>query len=141
MRPPTFDAEGAHGHDGPHLLESPCPDNAPRSWTASPNLITPEGELVAEGQEPPHHSSITDILDDAAETGVSPLGAEDQAVPGDNDILRAGDPDANPLLNELSGEEAPGGPNPTPNQNDVDAIGRLYGVSRRIDPSSSSAKS
>jgi hypothetical protein len=94
-----------------------------------PDRITPERELVAEGDEPPHHSSITDIMDRAAETGVSPLDAEDEAIPGDDDSLRAGDPDVDPLLNEYSGEEAPGGPNPTPDQNDVDAIGRLYGVS------------
>jgi len=106
------------------------PRQRPPKLDRLPDAITPESELLAEGQEPPHHSSITDILDDAAETGVSPLGAEDQAIPGDDDTLRAGDPDANPLLNEYSGEEAPGGPNPTPDQNDVDAIGRLYGVSQ-----------
>ena len=91
--------------------------------------ITPESELLAEGREPPHHASITDALDEAAETGISPIDRSDEQIPGDDDALRAGDPDADPLLNEYSGEEAAGGSNSSPDDNDVDRIGRLYGVS------------
>ncbi len=47
----------------------------------------------------------------------------------DNEVLRAGDPDADPLLIEYSGDEAAGGSNASPDDNDVDALGRLYGVS------------
>lgn len=42
--------------------------------------------------------------------------------------MRVGDPDDSWLLNEYVGEETPGGSTPTPDQNDVDAIGRVYGL-------------
>jgi len=39
-----------------------------------------------------------------------------------------GDPDDDALSNEYVGEETPGGSARTPDQNDIDAIGRVYGV-------------
>lgn len=39
-----------------------------------------------------------------------------------------GDPDDSGLANEYSGENTPGGSTPTPDQNDVDEIGRVYGL-------------
>ncbi|HET6898285.1 MAG TPA: DUF6335 family protein [Vicinamibacteria bacterium] len=49
------------------------------------------------------------------------------SIPGDADIL-CGDPDDETLANEYVGDETPGGSASTPDQNDVDEIGRLYGV-------------
>ena len=92
--------------------------------------INPERDLLSEGHEPPHHVSITSILDDAVESGLSPLGRGEENISGEDDVLRAGDPDADPLLIEFSGDEAAGGSNASPDDNDVDAIGRLYGVSQ-----------
>ena len=42
--------------------------------------------------------------------------------------MRAGDPDDNALANEYVGEDIPGGSTPTPDQNEVDEIGRAYGL-------------
>jgi hypothetical protein len=42
--------------------------------------------------------------------------------------MRAGDPDDDGLANEYVGEDIPGGSTPTPDQNEVDEIGRAYGV-------------
>lgn len=48
-------------------------------------------------------------------------------IPGEA-VLRAGDPDVNLLENEYSGDEVPGGSMPTPDQNNVDDVGRAYGL-------------
>ncbi len=48
-------------------------------------------------------------------------------IPGEAD-LRAGDPDVSLLDNEYSGEELPGGSMTTPDQNNVDDVGRAYGL-------------
>jgi hypothetical protein len=42
--------------------------------------------------------------------------------------MRVGDPDDDPLRNTYVGEDTPGGSTPTPDQNEVDAIGRAYGL-------------
>jgi hypothetical protein len=42
--------------------------------------------------------------------------------------MRVGDPDDDSLANEYVGEDVPGGSTPTPDQNDVDEIGRAYGL-------------
>ena len=42
--------------------------------------------------------------------------------------MRAGDPDDDGLANEYVGEDIPGGSTPTPDQNEVDEIGRAYGL-------------
>lgn len=39
-----------------------------------------------------------------------------------------GDPDDDSLANEYVGEDTPGGSTPTPDQNNVDEIGRAYGL-------------
>ena len=48
-------------------------------------------------------------------------------IPRD-EALRVGDPDDSALANAYVGEETPGGTSPTPDQNDVDEIGRAYGL-------------
>jgi hypothetical protein len=42
--------------------------------------------------------------------------------------LLVGDPDDDSLANEYVGEDTPGGSSPTPDQNNVDEIGRAYGL-------------
>ena len=42
--------------------------------------------------------------------------------------MRVGDPDDDSLANEYVGENLPGGSTPTPDQSNVDEIGRAYGV-------------
>jgi hypothetical protein len=75
--------------------------------------------------------STTAIVGEALRTGVVPaVAVEDEPeIPGrEGDTIRIGDPDVSALDNEYSGEEAPGSTTPTPDQNDVDEIGRAYGV-------------
>lgn len=93
------------------------------------DAIDPEDELLAEGHEPPHHMSITGAVDQAVSDGLKARDADTEQIPGEDDVLRAGDPDADPLDNEYAGDEAAGQCNASPDDNDVDAMGRLYGVS------------
>jgi len=75
--------------------------------------------------------SPTAVAGEALRTGVVPAAASngDPEIPGrEGDAMRVGDPDVSPLANEYSGEEVPGSTTPTPDQNDVDEIGRAYGV-------------
>ena len=53
--------------------------------------------------------------------------ADDEPLPGESS-LQAGDPDVDPLDNEYTGDQIPGGATPTPDQNDVDEVGRAYGL-------------
>lgn len=87
-------------------------------------------DLLDEGGEPPHETSITGAAADAMRTGLSPLEPELEDIPGEDRALRAGDPDVDPLDNAFSGEMVPGGGMSTPDQNNVDDIGEIYGVSQ-----------
>lgn len=72
--------------------------------------------------------SPTAVAAEALRTGVMPPTSRREAeIPHANRIL-AGDPDDGMLANEYSGENTPGGSSPTPDQNDVDEIGRAYGL-------------
>lgn len=72
--------------------------------------------------------SPTAVAAEALRTGVLPPTSRREAeIPHEQEIL-AGDPDDEMLANEYSGENTPGGSSPTPDQNDVDEIGRAYGL-------------
>jgi len=76
------------------------------------------------------------VAAEALRTGVLPLAARAShrtEIPGAGDTIRVGDPDDRVLANEYVGEETPGGTAPTPDQNDVDAIGRVYGLQEEDD--------
>src|SRR5262245_4096128 len=75
--------------------------------------------------------STTAVVGEALRTGVVPAVAieDEPEIPGrEGETIRIGDPDVSAIDNEYSGEEAPGSTTPTPDQNDVDEIGRAYGV-------------
>ena len=73
--------------------------------------------------------SPTAVAAEALRTGVLPETAERTAkIPGEDETIRVGDPDDDPLANEYVGEETPGGSSPTPDQSVVDEIGRAYGL-------------
>ena len=82
--------------------------------------------------EPKHLSSATAVAAEALRTGIVPNAISrrpaDDAIPGEGERIRAGDPDDEALRNEYVGEETPGGSTPTPDQGNVDDIGRAYGV-------------
>jgi hypothetical protein len=76
-----------------------------------------------------HVASGTAVAAEALRTGVRPNGFRPrQLIPHEDERMRVGDPDDDSLANEYVGEDVPGGSSPTPDQNDVDAIGRAYGL-------------
>ena len=83
-------------------------------------------------EEPEHQLSGTAVAAEALRTGVL-LGAirrsrQDQAIPGEARTIQVGDPDDETLGNEYVGDDIPGGSTPTPDQSNVDEIGRAYGL-------------
>jgi hypothetical protein len=94
--------------------------------TDSPEELIEDREA---GREPRHLSSLTAIAEQALRSGVvdpPPPGMRDE-IPGEA-VLRAGDPEVSLLDNEYSGDEVAGGSTPTPDQNNIDDIGRAYGL-------------
>ena len=76
-----------------------------------------------------HQASGTAVAAEALRTGVMPNGFRRRnAIPHEDEKIRVGDPDDDSLANEYVGEDVPGGSTPTPDQNEVDEIGRAYGL-------------
>lgn len=75
-------------------------------------------------------ASATAVAAEALRTGLMPVSARRQRgeIPREGETIRVGDPDDKSLANEYVGEETPGGSSPTPDQNNVDEIGRAYGL-------------
>jgi hypothetical protein len=93
-----------------------------------PAPALPRGRPSGNG-EGPHFPSGTAVAAEALRSGLRPGGLRRRdAVPGDGETLRVGDPDDDPLANEYVGEDTPGGSTPTPDQSGVDDIGRAYGL-------------
>jgi hypothetical protein len=92
------------------------------------------GVRMADGRagEPEHVPSATAVAAEALRTGIIPHAiarrADDLAIPGEAEAMRVGDPDDGTMDNEYVGEDTPGGSTPTPDQGNVDDIGRVYGV-------------
>ena len=80
---------------------------------------------AASGQQ-----SQTAVAAEALRTGILPPVAAKRRRDEINheEAILVGDPDDSTLDNEYGGEDTPGGSSPTPDQNDVDAIGRAYGL-------------
>jgi hypothetical protein len=77
----------------------------------------------------PRQQSATAVAAEAWRTGVLPAFARRrESIPHEDDLILVGDPDDDTLANEYVGENLPGGSTPTPDQNEVDEIGRAYGV-------------
>jgi len=88
--------------------------------------LRPVGES---GGPPP--ACATAVTAEALRTGVVPCAGRNRQrteIPREGETMRAGDPDDRVLANEYAGEETPGGSATTPDQNEVDAIGRAYGL-------------
>jgi hypothetical protein len=51
-----------------------------------------------------------------------------ETIPHETETIRVGDPDDDALANEYVGENTPGGSTSTPDQSNVDEIGRVYGL-------------
>jgi hypothetical protein len=83
--------------------------------------------------EAPHAESLTALAAEAWRSGVLPGRARSNrrrgVIPGEEgEKILVGDPDDDSLANEYVGDETPGGSAPTPDQNEVDEIGRAYGL-------------
>jgi hypothetical protein len=74
--------------------------------------------------------SPTAVAAEALRTGVLPPGVRRRPdeIPREDETIRVGDPDDHSLANEYVGDETPGGTAPTPDQSNVDDIGRAYGL-------------
>jgi hypothetical protein len=79
---------------------------------------------------PEKAQSLTALAGDAVRVGVARgrVRGKPPEIPGQDRILRSGDPDVDPLNAGMTGESVPGGSTPTPDQSDVDEIGRAMGV-------------
>lgn len=81
--------------------------------------------------DPQHQASPTAVAAEALKTGLLPVSSDAHQrrheIPHE-DELKVGDPDDSTLENEYAGEDLPGSGSPTPDQNNVDEIGRAYGV-------------
>ncbi len=76
-----------------------------------------------------HQLSPTAVAAEALRTGVLPRAFHRrEAIPGEDETIRVGDPDDDSLSNEYVGEDVPGGSSPTPDQSNVDEIGRASGL-------------
>ena len=91
---------------------------------------TPRLRSIGEANGSPP-SCATAVTAEALRTGVVPCAGRNRQrteIPREGETIRAGDPDDRVLANEYAGEETPGGSATTPDQNEVDAIGRAYGL-------------
>jgi len=76
-----------------------------------------------------HGRSGTAVAAEALRTGVLVEGLRRrEAIPHEDERIQVGDPDDDSLSNEYVGEDLPGGSTPTPDQSNVDDIGRAYGL-------------
>jgi hypothetical protein len=79
---------------------------------------------------PVRSQSLTALAGEALRVGVARGLVRGKApeIPGQDRTLRSGDPDVSPLDAGMVGESVPGGPSLTPDQADIDEIGRAMGV-------------
>ena len=91
-------------------------------------LAPPRLAAVEEAGKRPNCATAVSL--EALRTGVLPYTGRSlrPEIPHEAELIRVGDPDDSALDNEYVGEETPGGTATTPDQNEVDAIGRAYGV-------------
>ncbi len=77
----------------------------------------------------PQPTSATALAAEALRTGIlsGVVRGRPPEIPREEEIL-VGDPDDRSLANEYVGDETPGGSSPTPDQSNVDEIGRAYGL-------------
>jgi hypothetical protein len=77
----------------------------------------------------PPSTSATAVAAEALRTGIlsGVVRSRRPEIPHEQEIL-VGDPDDRSLANEYVGDETPGGSSPTPDQSNIDEIGRVYGL-------------
>ena len=109
------------------------PASTPRRRAASESRrksSQARGRASRHAPEPTKEKSPTAVATEALRKGVVPATTRSRsAIPHEDELIRVGDPDDDSLQNEYSGEDTPGGSTPTPDQSNIDEIGRVYGLS------------
>ncbi len=101
----------------------------PSAGRRSGRSRAPSGAGRRPASDERHILSGTAVAAEALRTGLLPSRLRRAiAAPRDADTLRVGDPDDDAFANEYVGEDTPGGSTPTPDQSNVDEIGRAYGL-------------
>jgi hypothetical protein len=97
---------------------------------ANRNGSAPRRRLARLVPAPEHHElSPTAVAAEALRSGVLPPAVKHRdRIPHEDETILVGDPDDDSLANEYVGEDLPGGSTPTPDQSNVDEIGRVYGI-------------
>lgn len=130
---------------GPSKARKPAPPGsvskaAPKNRVAAPKApmapaarpapaLNRERRTVGEAAPPSTPSSfVSNRHASAASSGADELRVRLASHTGTGPAITAGDVDANWEAAETVGDEAPGGDNPTPDQDVVDEIGRALGV-------------
>jgi hypothetical protein len=98
--------------------------------------VVPRARAVREEQGFPSNGNLsseppspTAVAAEALRTGILPRVARRGPELSREDVtMLVGDPDDHSLANEYVGEDTPGGSTPTPDQSNVDDIGRAYGL-------------
>ena len=90
-------------------------------------LLRRRGRPILDESQP-RLSSATAVAAEAWRTGILPARRKASRIPHEDETIRVGDPDDDSLANEYVGEDLPGGSTPTPDQSNVDEIGRAYGL-------------
>jgi len=80
-------------------------------------------------EDAPRSLSVTAVAAEALRSGFIPTTRRRrETIPHEVETICAGDPDDDALANEYVGENTPGGSTSTPDQGNVDDIGRVYGL-------------
>jgi hypothetical protein len=101
---------------------------ADKRRAAGPSRLERARRTLDEGGPTPPSSLDLDRRSSAARTGRAELEASIQKHSGMTPALTGGDVDADWENAYFSGDEAPGGDNPTPDQEVVEEIGKSLGV-------------
>ena len=112
----------------------PAAPPAPKSaHITRPPVLERERRRLSDVERSESATMTDDRLISAARTGHHELAAELERHTEASPVLTAGDIDARWQDAYAVGDEAPGGDNPTPGQDRVDAIGRALGINYRDD--------
>jgi hypothetical protein len=100
-----------------------------RSTDAKTPRVSTRRQAAVRRALPAELDSPTAVALEALRTGVVPHAIKRRTpeIPKE-EAIQVGDPDDRTLDNEYVGDETPGGSASTPDQNDVDEIGRVYGL-------------
>lgn len=80
-------------------------------------------------EDAPKSLSVTAVAAEALRSGFVPTARRrPETIPHEVETILVGDPDDDALANEYVGENTPGGSTSTPDQGNVDEIGRVYGL-------------